>query len=717
MSLNLGVRNPIGRQAGCDDGTWRNDYNFGTPAFHHEYQWLRNGQPILGATGATYVTTIDDLGTRLSCNVTASNPLGRSAPATGTWVLVPLPEGTQGATVLKAGGTNRYDPVNLLALSDDYYRAVREEVIPSLQRAVAAETKACAGRSDIPNVAPVLSTSDFPVSDVVRCEVLLHELEHVETTTFGVLYHRATYFGCGLAGNCGNLGFALASVDPATAPSIDPVLAERLRGMTPERVLWDIDGDHRTDAWCPGTAPVLRTILNPGHWAPHAVIVAPDSVTTDIYGMGSTAFDHGGKTGPTQLRPAQPFSCRTALTPPPNPNVGPCVTDGTIGRVHVTGNLCPINVRNLSDDDINALGDGLEDMLGAFSQAQETDADQHVHAQAAAFRSARAGIALSTAARTISASYFNTAASLADLDAGNRQLVSKTTIKQLGRVTHVHVAAVNFAADQIYVARGPIQINGVEVAPAGDAQAVLVPSDAKAADDRINSMILSARASTRRLSGIPLSPRQDLHATISDAVGAAATALPPVNLDGLLAQVGNISLGPFKLRGTATVKLENDGTATLTAKAIFPGFTDPTTGQDLRVDVSLHADRTGHISLDTVHLHAPLGFYGGVELKDVDLLYDGGISLKGQLLFPPLYSGLQIKDFRPGRTAPSRPLTSPTSPAPARASRLAAASSSRAWRADCRSGRPTSSPPARHCRWGRAPAAGAPPWAPTRPSR
>ncbi len=37
-------------------------------------QWLRNGTPISGATGASYTTVVDDVGTVLTLRVTATKP-------------------------------------------------------------------------------------------------------------------------------------------------------------------------------------------------------------------------------------------------------------------------------------------------------------------------------------------------------------------------------------------------------------------------------------------------------------------------------------------------------------------------------------------------------------------------------------------------------------------------------------------------------------------
>ena len=56
----------VGKSLRVDPGTW----SVKKPAF--SYQWLRDGQPIEGATGDRYTVTVDDIGTSLSVMVTAS---------------------------------------------------------------------------------------------------------------------------------------------------------------------------------------------------------------------------------------------------------------------------------------------------------------------------------------------------------------------------------------------------------------------------------------------------------------------------------------------------------------------------------------------------------------------------------------------------------------------------------------------------------------------
>lgn len=76
------VGNPVpGAELTCADGSWTG----GPTSYAHA--WLRDGDPIGGAA-ATYVVAAEDVGSELSCVVTATNAVGQSAPAGSEPVVV-----------------------------------------------------------------------------------------------------------------------------------------------------------------------------------------------------------------------------------------------------------------------------------------------------------------------------------------------------------------------------------------------------------------------------------------------------------------------------------------------------------------------------------------------------------------------------------------------------------------------------------------------------
>jgi hypothetical protein len=73
----------LGTALSCGIGTWS-----GEPAPAFGFEWLREGQPIAGATSDTYTVTSADVTRQLSCRVTASNA-GGSLAKTSAAVSVP----------------------------------------------------------------------------------------------------------------------------------------------------------------------------------------------------------------------------------------------------------------------------------------------------------------------------------------------------------------------------------------------------------------------------------------------------------------------------------------------------------------------------------------------------------------------------------------------------------------------------------------------------
>jgi hypothetical protein len=66
----------------CAPGSWS-----GSPTF--AFQWLRDGQPISGATSANYLTVAADAGHQISCRVTATNDGGSTASTSAALTIVP----------------------------------------------------------------------------------------------------------------------------------------------------------------------------------------------------------------------------------------------------------------------------------------------------------------------------------------------------------------------------------------------------------------------------------------------------------------------------------------------------------------------------------------------------------------------------------------------------------------------------------------------------
>jgi hypothetical protein len=73
-----------GQALTCSTGTWSN-----APTF--AFEWLRDGQPIAGATAATYALTASDAGRSISCRVTASNSDGTAEQASAAVAIDPPP--------------------------------------------------------------------------------------------------------------------------------------------------------------------------------------------------------------------------------------------------------------------------------------------------------------------------------------------------------------------------------------------------------------------------------------------------------------------------------------------------------------------------------------------------------------------------------------------------------------------------------------------------
>lgn len=83
----------IGSVLSCSQGSWNNN-----PA-SVAYKWLRNGSAVAGQTGNTYTVQSADVGTGISCEVTATNAAGSTAVASNT---LEIPKPAPGVAVVTA---------------------------------------------------------------------------------------------------------------------------------------------------------------------------------------------------------------------------------------------------------------------------------------------------------------------------------------------------------------------------------------------------------------------------------------------------------------------------------------------------------------------------------------------------------------------------------------------------------------------------------------
>jgi Ca2+-binding RTX toxin-like protein len=85
----------VGQTVTCTPGTWKDAESFA-------YRWNRDGAPVPGATGSTYLVPAGDASHVLTCTVTATGD-GGSASATSAPVTVPVPTGPLPGACANAG--------------------------------------------------------------------------------------------------------------------------------------------------------------------------------------------------------------------------------------------------------------------------------------------------------------------------------------------------------------------------------------------------------------------------------------------------------------------------------------------------------------------------------------------------------------------------------------------------------------------------------------
>jgi hypothetical protein len=157
----------VGDTISCDPGAWS-----GSPS-SFEFQWLRDGSVIPGATASNYVVTSDDVGTSITCRVTATSnagsadaessalvptasptptptptpsptpsPAPSSPPAPSGPSPTPPPSSSPGSTSQSDGQTVRGDMAFSQGTSNDLYLACTKldllliDVLPAGARAV-----------------------------------------------------------------------------------------------------------------------------------------------------------------------------------------------------------------------------------------------------------------------------------------------------------------------------------------------------------------------------------------------------------------------------------------------------------------------------------------------------------------------------------------------------------------------------------------------------
>lgn len=675
----------------CAPGRWREDDGPFT------YRWLRDDSEVAGATGATYQATIDDLGRSMRCSAAGVNVAGAGTPALSAAVLVPLPsEGPEGK-IYQAGAYNRFDPVNMLAVPPEQIPVLSRAVVAKLNAALQATRRRCASgqlpkgvkRQPIPKVESVWGQR---VSLGVTCGILADPAQPISINETGV-YWQPTPF-CARLHNpspgdaellrrlryspdgrvidggrrmvsptarvigvprifqlpaCPQLNIAVPVADPRTPLAISPEEQATLDATRVKRVLWDFNDDGRVDLTCTDTAPVMRTLPEQGRYRVRAVLVTEEAERTGVLPVASheLIFHPPGsdlkKRG--TMRPAQPFSCRTSADPPAERTL-PCTARAEIGRTVIEGNLCPISLRRLPEREIDGLPD---DVKRALEGQAFDEAAAGARLLERFSRQAGGGPFVTSFARSLpGATAVNALSGFSDVRPFGVAAAWDAKLKQLpGSAFNYGKQA--FALDQIYVGRGPLKINGIDTEPLGDSALALVPSDVKESVKNVNKMVISASNVASQLGGIPLGDPGRLKAELRDRVDREAAQLfKAAELDAMAKSLKDkLKLGPFTLAGKVEVKLEQDGTATLTAMAEIPLLSVSPGSKPVRTQITVRGDRSGKLSLQGVRLAMPRAYIGVAQIVDLLLDYNAGsLSVKGKLLFPPVNAGVEIADFR-----------------------------------------------------------------------
>lgn len=559
---------PLKETLVCVPGAWYDDYG------QYATQWLRNGAPVAGAVTSRYRPVQADYGRRLACQVTATNPAGPSSPALSGPVLIALPVGVADIQIYREGGTNPVDPTNMLPVTERYRDAIKAVVISRLKQGIDNATAACQlviRRRGWPQSAPnPTSIGKFhTITEEDRCRILLYAPQRVQPYFDGAVRYlngRCTAVPAAVSSQfylCHSLGIQIAPIDPLRPPAQDTALLAAIAPATPAAIYWDLDHNASTDAVCPGSAPVVRTIFPSGRWHPRVVIVDEDG-TVHSGDISFPLYNHPLSGG--RLRSGEVRVCGTSLDPPPTPQL-PCVTAGTIGGIQITNaNLCPIDARQINNADFSQLltADLKQYLLRVSEQQLANSGDavtaaarpdggpaQTVYApwsstpQAAgdiAVKARRPGtapdISLSDQfvnSRIIAGALANTAASVtSESSPGNYDKLALSTKYLSGSALAAHPDWIKFALnrpkegfayDQIYVARGASRGSGgaadASSAAAGDLASVLPGYSADVGSVMVDGVDMSA---------------------LPDAAGPTAELLVPSDVNSALPNVHSMSL-------------------------------------------------------------------------------------------------------------------------------------------------------------------------------
>ena len=502
----------------------------------------------------------------------------------------------------------------------------------------------------IPDAAPpVKQRGDF-ISYKQRCWILLRDFQNTQATPSGVQWHPPGSncvigaAGANAAQACVDLGMALQPAIETNAPALTAQLRDQIAARTPLRLLWDIDGDNQTDISCPGSAPVLRSNLVRGYYNVSVVIVdASSEATGQFAGIRQRVdFPFATQNNPGNLLEAGPKWCRTSMVPPPDPDVGPCTTEATVGAIKLQGNLCPINVRAIPSGQILGLPQQIQDVIkkaaDAINEVEAIRDLQQPGASAGTRASLLAPVFRVATAPEVAGAALNTAATIGAIDqakamaagAGSQAeqaLAQAFNLNKANSAPQLVTDKAQFALDQIYSANavgsngingvggvaGVMKVNGVSINPLEkNLNTIIAPSSVEQGVKNLqlpNMEIFSPRAISA-LGDIPLSAGPErFKAELSEKLNQEkdkAIAQGINFLDDKFKQYAkNFDLGPFKLTGSGvTVKANPDGTATIDASASLPGITSASApkgssqkaGGAITTAVKLKGDLSGKVA-------------------------------------------------------------------------------------------------------------------------